>query len=154
MKRKLAISLFGLSVVLSGCTLIKTYKSSYPKNFTVSGKSSSGVRTSLHIHSISKSCKLNYIGTVGVRDNKKRAGLPLNQKIYLEVEYFTSSFLWMNNKSTSYGVVINPRKGYTYTLKSQYNDDVYDVSLHYNKRGSKNRYEVPVVGIDSCTDRI
>lgn len=135
---------------LIGCSTITTYETIRPLNLSVLNKASSGIDTTLHVYNVSKSCELEYIGTLDLDSKKTQTGIPVNKTMYIEVEFFTNSFLALNDKSTRFGTIIKPRKGYLYTLKSQYNDNVYDVTLYHKKIGSNKRYELSTQGLEAC----
>lgn len=144
--------IFVLVVVstLIGCSTVTTYNASRPFNLSVFNKASSGIDTSLHIYNVSKSCELEYIGTLDLDSKKTQTGIPINKTMYVEVEFFTNSFLALNDKSTRFGTIIKSRKGYLYTLKSQYSENVYDVTLYHKKRSSNESYELPTNGFEAC----
>ena len=150
MKLYSVIFLLGLVSALSGCSNIISYKSTQPSNLSIFNKASSGIDSSLHVYNVSKSCELEYIGTLDLDSKKTQTGIPVNKTMYVEVEFFTNSFLALNDKSTRFGTIIKPRKGYLYTLKSQYSENVYDVALYHKKRGSNKRYELPTQGLEAC----
>ena len=144
--------MFVLGVVstLIGCSTITTYKTTRPYNLSVFNKASSGIDTSLHVYNVSKSCELEYIGTLDLDSKKTQTGISVNKTMYVEIEFFTNSFLALNDKSTRFGTIIKPRKGYLYTLKSQYSENVYDVTLHHKKHGSNKSYELRTQGLEAC----
>ena len=144
------IFVLGVVSTLIGCSNITTYKSTQLFNLSVFNKASSGIDTSLHVYNVSKCCELEYIGTLDLDSKKTQTGIPVNNTMYVEVEFFTNSFLALNDKSTRFGTIIKTRKGYLYTLKSQYSENVYDVTLYHKKRSSNKNYELPTHGLEAC----
>lgn len=130
MKRVAAICV--VAVMMAGCSSIKTYPNTLPKNMHVTTKLDSGSRVTsteavLDIYRVDASCALTEEGRVDLEEAKTDVGLPTNGRLYLEFTFFNHNYLARSSSSTSYGLLLTPRPGVSYQTKAQYLSGIYDV---------------------------
>ena len=127
MKSRVPTALF-VAGVLAGCSGIKTYPDTRPKNLRVH-TAVSGAGAALDVHRVGASCEIEYQGTVQLDSSSVEIGLPAERPSYVVFRFYSSSFLTGSRRSLSYGTLIRPRAGYTYDVKLSYGDDMYNVSI-------------------------
>ncbi len=130
MKRVAAICV--VTVMMVGCSSIKTYPNTLPKNMHVTTKLDSGSRVTsteaaLDIYRVDASCALTEEGRVDLEEAKTDIGLPTNGRLYLEFTFFNHNYLARSSSSTNYGLLLTPRPGVSYQTKAQYLGGIYDV---------------------------
>ncbi|MGH8703339.1 MAG: hypothetical protein ACREVR_19480 [Burkholderiales bacterium] len=154
---RIAVWLLGMSL-LAGCSGIKTYPDTSPKNLIVRTEASSGsafgrVRVSVHIHQVDASCRTEYLGTVQLSEPSVEIGIPPERLSYLEFSFFSSSFLGGSSGTIHSATLLRPRAGYTYDASARYADGIYHVVIRESgARGSAGR-EIERRGLDECGRR-
>lgn len=123
-----------MTVLLGGCSGIKTYPNDLPKNLQVrteatSGSAFSSMRVALHIHQVDASCRTEYQGTVQLNEPSIGVGVPSGRMSYLVFTFSGSSFLGGSSSSTRYETLLQPRAGYTYDARARYKDGIYHVEI-------------------------
>ena len=154
---RIAACLLGAGL-LAGCSGIKTYPDTSPRNLVVKTDARSGsvwgrVRVSVHIHEVDASCRTQYLGTVQLNDPSVEIGLPPERPSYLVFNFYSSSFLGGSTGSINYETLLRPRAGYTYDATARYADGIYLVEIRESgARGSTGR-EIARRGLDACGRR-
>jgi len=149
-----AVWLLGAGL-LAGCSGIKTYPDTSPRNLFVKTEARSGsafgsVRVSVHIHQVDASCRTEYLGTVQLNDPAVEIGLPPDRPSYLVFNFYSSSFLGGSTGSINYETLLRPRAGYTYDATARYVDGIYLVEIRESgARGSASR-ELAQRGLGAC----
>lgn len=141
-----ALVLLG-SVLVAGCSGLKTYPNEAPKNVRVATQLE-GARASLHVHEVTGPCATRYDGTVKLDQPVVEVGVPAGRPTLLVVGFDTSSFLG-GQRGTTVGTAFTPREGYRYELGVRYKQDIYDVALREVDRKGASR-ELPRRGLGGC----
>ncbi len=133
MNRRDCAALLAASL-LAGCSGIKAYPDTLPKNLHIRTETGSGsvlskVRAAVHIHQVDASCRTEYQGTLELNARSVEAGIPAERWSYMVFVFASSSFLGGSSSSTHYETLLRPRAGYTYDVKVSYGDRMYDVAI-------------------------
>ena len=147
-----------VTVLLSGCSGIKTYPNDLPKNLQVrteatSGSAFSSMRVALHIHQVDAQCRTEYQGTVQLNEPSIGVGVPPGRMSYLVFAFSGSSFLGGSSSSTRYETLLQPRAGYTYDARARYKDGIYHVEIRENDPRRSTGREIERRGLDQCGRR-
>lgn len=147
-----------VTVLLSGCSGIKTYPNDLPKNLQVrteatSGSAFSSMRVALHIHQVDASCRTEYQGTVQLNEPSVGVGIPPGRMSYLVFTFSGSSFLGGTSSSTRYETLLQPRAGYTYDARARYKDGIYHVEIRESDPRRSAGREIERRGLDECGRR-
>ncbi|MGH8648183.1 MAG: hypothetical protein ACREUP_02590 [Burkholderiales bacterium] len=151
---RIAACLLGAGL-LAGCSGIKTYPDSSPRNLFVktearSGSAFASVRVAVHIHQVDASCRTEYLGTVQLNEPTVEIGIPPGRQSYLVFNFYSSSFLGGSSGSINYETLLQPRAGYTYDASARYVDGLYHVVIRESRaRGSAGR-EIGRAGLNEC----
>jgi len=149
-----AVWLLGAGL-LAGCSGIKTYPDTSPRNLFVKTEARSGsafgsVRVSVHIHQVDASCRTEYLGTVQLNEPAVAIGIPPERPSYLVFNFYSSFFLGGSTGSINYETLLRPRAGYTYDATARYADGIYLVEIRESgARGSTGR-EVSQRALSAC----
>jgi hypothetical protein len=144
--------------LLAGCSGIRTYPDTSPKNLIVRTQASPGsmlsrTRVSVHIHEVDANCRTEYQGTVQLSDPTVEIGIPAGRPSYLVFNFHNSSFLGSTTGSINYETLLQPRAGYTYDATARYADGIYLVSIRESgARGAGGR-ELARRGLADCGRR-
>ena len=130
---RIALWLLGAGLV-AGCSGIKTYPDTSPKNLVVKTEASSGsafsrTRVAVHIHEVDATCRTTYLGTVQLNEPSVEIGIPPDRLSYLEFSFFSSSFLGGSSGTIHSATLLRPRAGYTYDASARYADGIYHVVI-------------------------
>ena len=151
---RIAACLLGAGL-LAGCSGIKTYPDTSPRNLLVRTEASSGsmlskVRVSVHIHEVDAGCRTHYLGTVQLDEPTVEIGVPAGKPSYLVFNFYNSSFLGGTTGNINYETLLRPRAGYSYDATARYRDGIYYVAIRESgARGSAGR-EVARRGLSEC----
>jgi len=143
-----------VTVLLGGCSGVKTYPNDLPKNLQVrteatSGSAFSSMRVALHIHQVDANCRTEYQGTVQLDGPSIGVGVPPGRMSYL-VFTFSGSFLLGGSSSTRYETLLQPRAGYTYDARARYKDGIYHVEIRENDPRRPPGREIERRGLADC----
>ena len=121
--RFLAWSLI-LCALLTGCSNLKTYRSSGEKNMLVRVKNEGGgffssTRPDVNIFSVDAACETQYLGTVELDAPRIEIGLPVGQTVLIEF-VFSKSTLGGSQAMTAVELMTTPRKGARYEFDVSY----------------------------------
>ena len=144
--------------VLAGCSSLKTYPDTSPKNLVVKTEASSGsmlgrTRVSVHIHEVDANCRTQYLGTVQLNEPTVEIGLPPGRLSFLEFSFYSSSFLGSSSGTISHDTLLRPRAGYTYAASARYTDGIYHVVILESGRRGKPGREIARRGLAECNRR-
>lgn len=154
---RIAALLLGVGL-LAGCSGIKTYPDTSPKNLVVRTEASSGSmlgrsRVSVHIHEVDANCRTEYRGTVQLNEPTVEIGVPAGRPSLLVFNFYNSSFLGGSTGNINYETLLRPRAGFTYDATARYRDGIYYVSIRESgARGGQGR-EVARRGLAECARR-
>ena len=149
-----AVWLLGAGL-LAGCSGIKTYPDTSPKNLIVRTQTSTGsvfssMRVAVHIHQVDAQCRTEYVGTVQLNSPTVEIGIPPERVSYLVFNFAGSSFLGGSSSNISYDTLLRPRAGRTYDANARYTDGLYHVEIRESgARGSAGR-DLARRGLDDC----
>jgi hypothetical protein len=143
---------------LAGCSGIKTYPGTSPRNLVVKTEARSGsvlgrTRVSVHIHEVDASCRTQYLGTVQLSEPTVEIGLPPERPSYLVFNFYSSSFLGGSSGSINYETLLRPRAGYTYDATARYADGIYLVEIRESGARGKPGRDIARRGLADCTRR-
>jgi hypothetical protein len=125
--------------LLAGCSGIKTYPDTLPKNLRIH-TAISKVQAALHVHRVDASCQTEYQGTVQLDKPSIEVGVPAGRSSLMAFTFSSSSFLGGSSSSIRYETLLTPRAGYTYDVKASYLDSIYSVTIReIDPRGSSSR---------------
>lgn len=144
--------------LLAGCSGIKSYPDTSPKNLFVKTEASSGsafsrMRVAVHIHEVDANCRTQYLGTVQLNEPSVEIGIPPERPSYLEFSFLSSSFLGGSSGRISYDMLLRPRAGYTYDATARYADGIYYVSIRESGARGKAGREIARRGLAECARR-
>ena len=151
---RVAAGLLG-AVLIAGCSGIKTYPDTSPKNLFIRTEANSGsafarVRVSVHIHQVDQSCRTEYLGTVQLNEPSVEIGIPPDRLSYLEFSFSSSSFLGGSSGTISYATLLRPRAGYTYDASARYADGIYHVAIRESDPRRSAGREIERRSLDEC----
>ena len=136
--------------LLAGCSGIKTYPDTRPKNLRVHTAVSS-VRAALDVHRVGTSCETEYQGTVPLDSSSVEIGLPAERLSYVVFRFSSSSFLTGSSRSVRYDTLLTPRAGYNYDVTVSYVDRMYNVAIReIDSRKSSSR-EIERRSLKACS---
>jgi hypothetical protein len=127
MNRRVYAVLLSASL-LAGCSGIKTYPDTLPKNLRIH-TAISKVQAALHVHRVDASCQTEYQGTVQLDKPSVEVGVPAGRSSLMAFTFSSSSFLGGSSSSIRYETLLTPRAGYTYDVKVSYLDNIYNVTV-------------------------
>ena len=149
MNRRVCATLLAASL-LAGCSGIKTYPDTLPKNLRIHATISK-VQAALHIHRVDASCQTEYQGTVQLDKPSVEVGIPAGRQSLVAFTFSSSSFLTGSSRSVRYDTLLTPRAGYTYDVKVSYLDNIYNVTVReIDPRRSSSR-EIERRGLNACS---
>ena len=154
---RVAVWLLG-AALLAGCSGLKTYPDTSPRNLIVKTEASSGsafsrMRVAVHIHEVDANCRTQYLGTVQLNEPTVQIGVPLDRSSYLEFSFLSSTFLGGSSGTISYETLLRPRAGYTYDATARYADGIYYVSIRESGARGKAGREIARRGLAECARR-
>jgi hypothetical protein len=120
--------------LLSGCSGLKSYPDTAPKNMLIRTETSSGswfsnVRAAVHVHRVDGNCQTEYQGTVELGVPAVEVGLPVDRVSLLAFVFISSATLGGSSSSTRVEALLKPRAGHTYQASVSYVDSMYNVVL-------------------------
>jgi len=144
-----------LLLLLSACSGIKAYKGGSEQNLQLraaaeSGSMLSSVTTSVDIYSVDKSCRLQYEGTVALKNGSVTTGIPVGQPSYLVFNFSSSSFLANSSGNATFDALLTPKRGARYEIEASYADDLYDVTVYERASGSRKSREISPGSLSEC----
>lgn len=145
MNRHVACILLALA---AGCSGLKTYEQSGPRNVLVRTDVSK-VEAALDIHEVGPDCRTSYRGTVQLDKASISVGIPADRLSYLRFNFASSSFL-RGSSNSSVGSLLKPRPGYSYEVQVSYRDDIYNVAIRETDARKSSSRELPRRSLESC----
>ena len=138
------LSLLFLTAILSaGCSGVKTYSSTLPKNMTASATLDSGSAfkstiAEFDIHRVTPSCDIDYLGRVYLDDGESTpVGIPTGEPLFLDFIFASKVFLSSNISAVRYETMLTPRSGYDYQVDVRYVKGIFNVIIRETgKNGS------------------
>jgi hypothetical protein len=154
---RVAVWLLG-AALLAGCSGLKTYPDTSPKNLFVKTEASSGsafarVRVAVHIHQVDANCRAEYLGSVQLNESSVQIGIPVDRLSFLEFSFFSSSFLGGSSGTIHYTTLLRPRAGHTYDASARYADGIYHVVIRESDPRQRAGREIERRGLDECGRR-
>lgn len=151
---RIAAGLIG-ACVLAGCSGLKTYPDTTPKNLVVRTEARSGsvmgsTRVSVHIHEVDAGCRTQYLGTVQLSEPTVEIGIPPGRPSYLVFNFHSSSFLGSSTGSINYETLLTPRSGSAYEARVRYKDGLYHVVIRESRARGKPVREIARRALADC----
>jgi hypothetical protein len=120
--------------LLAGCSGLKTYPDTAPKNLLIRTEATTGsilstVRVAVHVHRVDAKCRTEYQGTVELGERAVHVGLPVDRVSLVAFVFNTSATFGGPSGSVRVEHLLKPRAGYTYQAKVSYADSMYHVLL-------------------------
>ncbi len=125
-------------LLLVGCSGLRPYPTDSGGNVTFREKMDGGVSAVVHVHRVDAQCRTGYQGTVSLDRPSVTIDVPEGRMSYLLVEFDTSGF-FAGNRSTSFGVFINPGAGSRYSVYVRYRESIYNVAVSETDRAGQRR---------------
>ena len=132
----------------AGCSGIKTYPQSSPRNVLVRTDLSK-VEAALNIHEVGADCRTTYRGTITLDKASISVGIPADRLGYLVFNFASSSFL-RGSSNANVGTLLKPRPGFNYEVEVSYRDDIYSVVIRETDARKSLSRELPRRGLESC----
>jgi len=154
MKRHIIV-LLSAYILLAGCSWIKTYQSTQPKNFHIETETDSGsifskVRAAVDIYRVNADCKTEYEGTVQLKTSSVNVGIPSNRLSYLVFVFARSGVLSSTSSTITYSTLLLPRIGNNYDIKVSYIDNIYNVVIRETDPHKKKSREIERKDLNDC----
>ena len=137
-----------LLALAAGCSGIKTYPQTSPRNLLVRTDVSK-VEAALDVHEVGPDCRTTYRGTIQLDKTSISVGIPADRLSYLRFNFESSSFL-RGSSSSSIGSLLRARPGYTYEVQVSYRDDIYNVVIRETDARKSSSRELPRRSLESC----
>jgi hypothetical protein len=149
-----AVWLLGAGL-LAGCSGIKAYPDTSPRNLVVKTEARSSsvfgsVRVSVHIHQVDANCRTEYLGTVQLNDPAVAIGISPDRPSYLVFNFYSSSFFGGSSGSINYETLLRPRAGYTYDATARYAEGIYHVVIRESDPRRSTGREIGQRGLAEC----
>ena len=137
-----------LLALTAGCSGLKTYEESGPRNSLVRTDVSK-VEAALNVHEVGPDCRTTYRGTVRLDQASIPVAIPPDRLNYLIFTFASSSFL-RGSSSSSVATLLKPRPGYSYEIRIKYRDDIYSVAIRESDSRKSLGRELPLRSLESC----
>jgi len=142
-----------VAIALAGCSGIKTYPNTLPKNLHVTAKVDSGTVVDLDMHRINARCETAHEGRVSLDPGAVDVGLPVDETIWLDFVFASKSFLSSSVSVARYSTLLTPRSGYDYRAQVTYSKGIYNVLIQETRKGISARREIDRVPLSACKAR-
>jgi hypothetical protein len=139
-----------VAIALAGCSGIKTYPNTLPKNLHVTAKVDSGTVVDLDMHRLNARCETAHEGRVSLDPGVVEVGLPVDETIWLDFVFASKSFLSSSVSVARYSTLLTPRSGYDYRAQVTYSKGIYNVVIQEARKGSSARREIDRVPLSAC----
>ena len=148
-------ALLAVTSLLSACSGIKTYETSFANNVQVrtatdSGSWLSSIRTAVDIHRVGKDCATDYEGTIQLNKPMTNIGLPPDRWTHLVFVFASSSFLANKSGATTYETLLKPQPNYHYDVAVTYRNDMYNVAIREIPPNRSTGRELDPVPLRTC----
>lgn len=150
------LTLLVILTLLTGCSNVKTYSSTLPKNMHITTKLDSGsvmmsTIAEFDIHRVNARCETDYHGRVYLDDGRStEVGVPAGEQIWLDFIFASKQFLSSNTSAVRYDTLITPRAGYNYRTEVTYNSGIYNVVIRETSRDGRTMNTVKRRPLSSC----
>lgn len=148
-----SILLLTLMVFVIGCSNIRPYRTAVANNLVVDSNTESGVEAELDIYHVSKSCQLQYQGTLTLKNGSTDVGLSNGRLHYLVVRFTSSSFWSGRSSSISQETLLRVERGVRYDMDVSYVDAIYNVALSAKDLKRNQSAEVLLTDLNACRAR-
>jgi hypothetical protein len=143
------------TVVLAGCSGLKSYPDTPTRNLDIHTRTDSGsllssTRASLDIYHVGEGCSASYEGTVILSRASRPLGLPAGQPSYLVFRFESSSFLAGSSGVTRYDTVFTPLPGRHYDFDVLYIDGIYSVNIRERASARSKAQRIAPVELEDC----
>jgi hypothetical protein len=142
-----------VAIVVAGCSGIKTYPNTLPKNLYVTAKIDSGTVVDLDVHRLNARCETAHQGRLSLDSGAVDVGLPVDETTWLDFVFASKGFLSSSVSVTRYSTLLTPRAGYDYRAQVIYSKGIYDVRIREIRRGSSASREIDRVPLGACKAR-
>ena len=142
-----------VAIVLPGCSSIRTYPNTLPKNLHVTAKVDSGTVVDLDVHRINARCEIAHQGRVPLDPGKVEVGLPVDETIYLDFVFASKSFFSSAVSVTRYSTLITPRSGEDYRAQVTYSKGIYNVLIRETRKAGSESREIDRIPLSACKAR-
>jgi hypothetical protein len=149
--RRVAVCLAALA--LAGCSGIKTYPNTLPKNLHVTAKVDSGTVVDLDMHRLNARCGIAHEGRLAMDSGAVDVGLRVDETIYLDFVFASKTFLSSSVNVTRYSTLFTPRSGYDYRAQVTYSKGIYNVQIRETRKGGSAGREIDRVPLAACKAR-
>lgn len=145
--------------LLAGCSGIKTYSESLPKNMHVTTRVDSGsaVKSAVaefDIHRVNARCETDYLGRVYLDSPAIEVGIPVDELIYLDFIFASKAFMSTTTSAVRYQTIFTPRRGYQYHAKVDYDKGIYNVVIREKRPGGSTGRIIEHTPLRGCEPKI
>jgi hypothetical protein len=142
-------------LIAGGCSALKAYSDTAPKNLVIRTETSSGsilskVRAAVHVHRVDANCRAEYQGSVELREPSVHVGLPVDRVSLVAFVFNTSATLGGSSGSVRVEHLLKPRPGYSYQANVSYVDSMYYVVLREIDPRTSSRRELHRKSSNGC----
>lgn len=146
-----AVSALCVLVLLSACSVGKTYKNSGKKNLVVNAQLED-ITTYLGVHQMTSNCDIQYLGSVELKSGRIELAIPTEETAYLVVAFSSSSF-FTGSSNFRYELAINMQPTQLYELDISYKDKIYNVTPYQRDSSRVGRRELSGAIPKQCAGR-
>ncbi len=144
-----------VSILIAGCSGVKTYSDGLPRNMRVTSRIDSGsaVKSTVaefDIHRVNVKCETGYLGRVYLDKPKLDVGLPTDELLYLDFIFASKAFLSTTISAVRYKTLLTVRSGYEYQVKVDYDQGIYNVVIRETRLGASTGRIVEPIPLTSC----
>lgn len=142
-------------VLLAGCSGVKTYSQSLPKNMHVTTRVASvsamkGTVAALDIHRVNARCETDYLGRVYLDRPTIDVGIPVDELIYLDFIFASKALMSTTVSAVRYQTIFTPRRGYQYDARVDYDRGIYSVVIRERRPGGSGGRVIEQTPLSSC----
>jgi hypothetical protein len=142
-------------ILLAGCSGIKSYSKSLPKNLhvttrVVSGSAAKSTVAEFDVYRVNARCETGYLGRVYLDSPKTEVGIPVDELIYLDFIFASKALMSTTTKAIRYKTTLIPRRGYEYHAKVDYDKGIYNVVIWEKRPGGFTNRIIGQTPLSSC----
>lgn len=128
------------TVLLVGCSGVKTYPGAPSKNLRIETKIDSGSAmmstvAEFDIHRVDAACNTHYLGRVYLDKESVTVGLPTDETLYLDFIFASKVRLTTRIDATRHTTLLTTRSGYEYDAQVKYVKGIYSVVIQERRKG-------------------
>jgi hypothetical protein len=143
------------AIAVTGCSSVKTYPNSLPKNMLVtteidSGSSWTETVAEFDIHRVDSNCELQYEGRVFLDKDRLDVGIPVDDLIFLDFIFASKGKFSSSVNGVRYGTLLKPLSGYRYLTRVRYLNGIYSVAIRESSKDGSVGRELERIPLSTC----